>query len=69
MSPTFHGNLLLGPTSRGNGEGRMSQRQVLKFILDSCRSLIGGFDPTQAITSYSGSRAKCSRGDFIIEEI
>ena len=68
VSPTFHGNLLLGPTSRVPNEDQMTQRQVLKFILESSRLLIKDFDATQAITSYTGSRAKCSRQDFIIEE-
>jgi glycerol-3-phosphate dehydrogenase len=38
------------------------------LILSSARQSIPDFDPAQAITSYTGLRAKCSRGDFIVEE-
>jgi glycerol-3-phosphate dehydrogenase len=65
--PTFHGNLLLGPTSRGAGES-FTQRQILQLIIGSAKKTIPGFDATQAITSYTGLRSTCSRGDFIIEE-
>ncbi|KAJ3277172.1 hypothetical protein HDV01_000224 [Terramyces sp. JEL0728] len=68
VSPTFHGNLLLGPTSRGSEESCISQREVLKLIITSARHSVPGFDASMAITSYSGLRAKSSRSDFIIEE-
>eukprot|EP00842_Homolaphlyctis_polyrhiza_P005189 jgi/Hompol1/5671/HPOL_004612-RA len=68
VSPTFHGNLLLGPTSRGSEEASMTRRQVLNFIISSARHSVPDFDVTQAITSYTGLRAKCSRSDFVIEE-
>jgi glycerol-3-phosphate dehydrogenase len=68
VSPTFHGNLLLGPTSRGAGEGRLTQRDIIRLILSSARQSIPNFDPATAITSYTGLRAKCSKGDFIVQE-
>jgi glycerol-3-phosphate dehydrogenase len=68
VESTQLGNLLLGPTSRGAGEGRLNQRDIIQLILSSARQSIPDFDPSQAITSYTGLRAKCSRGDFIVEE-
>nr|KAJ3423206.1 hypothetical protein HK105_000360 [Polyrhizophydium stewartii] len=68
VSPTFHGNLLLGPTSRGADEASMTQREVLRFIVTASRHSVPDFDVAEAITSYTGLRAKCSRGDFVIEE-
>lgn len=46
----------------------MTNRQVLESILRSAHHSIPNFDVTAAITSYTGLRSKCSRGDFIIEE-
>jgi glycerol-3-phosphate dehydrogenase len=68
VSPTYHGNLLLGPTSRGAGEASLTQRQILQLILGSARHSIPDFDSSQAITSYTGLRAKCSKNDFVVEE-
>ncbi|KAJ3265596.1 hypothetical protein HDU77_004604 [Chytriomyces hyalinus] len=68
VSQTFHGNLLLGPTSRDVNEDPRTNNQILGDILGSARMSVPSFDPTKAITSYSGLRAKCSRKDFIIEE-
>ncbi|KAJ3302546.1 hypothetical protein HDV03_004862 [Kappamyces sp. JEL0829] len=67
VSPTFHGNLLLGPTSRGAGDA-LTQRQVLQLIINSSRRSLPDIDYSQVITSYTGLRSTCSRGDFIIEE-
>ncbi|KAJ3079779.1 hypothetical protein HDU99_010099 [Rhizoclosmatium hyalinum] len=68
VSQTFHGNLLLGPTSRDVREDARTNTEILKDILGSARHTVPDFDVTKAITSYAGLRAKCSRGDFIIEE-
>ncbi|KAI8611084.1 FAD dependent oxidoreductase-domain-containing protein [Chytriomyces sp. MP71] len=68
VSQTFHGNLLLGPTSRDVNEDPRTNNQILADILGSARTTVPALDATKAITSYSGLRAKCSRKDFIIEE-
>ncbi|KAJ3269493.1 hypothetical protein HDU76_011291, partial [Blyttiomyces sp. JEL0837] len=68
VSQTYHGNLLLGPTSRDLSEANKTNTQVLEEILTSARRTVPNFDVTKAITSYSGLRAKCDRKDFIIEE-
>ncbi|KAI8852636.1 FAD dependent oxidoreductase-domain-containing protein [Chytridium lagenaria] len=68
VSQTFHGNLLLGPTSRDTSESSRTNLQVLEDILISARQSVPDFDVHRAITSYAGLRAKCDRKDFIIEE-
>jgi glycerol-3-phosphate dehydrogenase len=71
VSPTHHGNLLLGPTSRDanelNSDRRMSNMELLRHIVGSARRSVPGFDASEAITSYSGWRATSDRHDFIIE--
>lgn len=68
VSPTLHGNLLLGPTSRGLSEAPLTTREIAEQILSSARHLVPGFEAEHAFTSYSGLRAKSDRMDFIIEE-
>ncbi|KAJ3095049.1 hypothetical protein HDU97_007331 [Phlyctochytrium planicorne] len=68
VSQTFHGNLLLGPTSRDMSEASRTNLEVLEDILVSARQSVPDFDVHKAITSYAGLRAKSDRKDFIIEE-
>ncbi|KAI9208686.1 glycerol-3-phosphate dehydrogenase [Polychytrium aggregatum] len=69
VSPTFWGNLLLGPTSRTLKESfEETNTHVLHFIIKSAQQSLPAFDVSHAITSYTGLRAKCSRKDFVIEE-
>ncbi|ORX93872.1 DAO-domain-containing protein [Basidiobolus meristosporus CBS 931.73] len=83
VSPTYHGNLLLGPTSRsvsaeiqatapgGNvvdQDRDMDNQQVAQFILNAARHLVPGFNAKKALTSYTGYRAKTDQYDFIVEE-
>ena len=44
-----------------------SKQQVLSSILSACRSLVPDFETDDAFHSFSGARAKSSRGDWIIE--
>ncbi|KAJ3014282.1 hypothetical protein HKX48_005234 [Thoreauomyces humboldtii] len=68
VSQTFHGNLLLGPTSRGTHGIGLTNKEVLELILRSAKHSVPEVDPGEAITSYTGLRAKCSRKDFVIEQ-
>jgi glycerol-3-phosphate dehydrogenase len=67
VSQTYWGNLLLGPTSREPGDHR-TNIQVLQEIIRNGHRLVPDVDVRKVITSYSGNRAKCDRGDFIVEE-
>jgi glycerol-3-phosphate dehydrogenase len=68
VSQTYHGNLLLGPTSRDMSEASRTNVEVLEEILVSARHSVPDFHVKKAITSYAGLRAKSDRKDFIIEE-
>ncbi|KAI9339165.1 FAD dependent oxidoreductase [Zopfochytrium polystomum] len=68
VSQTFHGNLLLGPTSREMSEAHRTNIEVLEEIVAVARHSVPDFDVKKAITSYAGLRAKSDRKDFIIEE-
>lgn len=67
-SPTFHGNLLLGPTSRPATETRLTREEIAADIVAKASLSLPGFDIAKAITSFWGVRAKTDRGDFIVEE-
>lgn len=69
-SPTFHGNLLLGPTSRPMkaGAAEPTREQVAAELTQKAAQSLPGFDASKAITSFWGVRAKTDRGDFIVEE-
>lgn len=67
-SPTFHGNLLLGPTSRSATETGLTRQDIAADILKRASLSLPSFDITKAITSFWGVRAKTDRGDFIVEE-
>eukprot|EP01006_Ploeotia_vitrea_P043128 TRINITY_DN66693_c12_g2_i1.p1 TRINITY_DN66693_c12_g2~~TRINITY_DN66693_c12_g2_i1.p1 ORF type:complete len:516 (-),score=10.57 TRINITY_DN66693_c12_g2_i1:1209-2756(-) len=72
VSPTYWGNLLLGPTARHEDHGHeskeLSNLDVIKYILHQARRSVPSFDASKTITSYAGLRAKSDRGDFIVEE-
>lgn len=72
VTPTVHGNLLIGPTAEDveNGEAVNTTAQGLAKVLEvgarSVRSLPGS---RNVITSFAGLRAHEDRGDFIIKEV
>eukprot|EP00041_Stephanoeca_diplocostata_P026465 m.714801 g.714801 ORF g.714801 m.714801 type:complete len:298 (+) comp22973_c0_seq10:1826-2719(+) len=45
-----------------------SNEEIIATLLQKCRELVPAFDATKVIHSFSGSRAKNSSGDWIIEE-
>uniref|UniRef100_A0A7S2S8Y7 FAD dependent oxidoreductase domain-containing protein n=1 Tax=Mucochytrium quahogii TaxID=96639 RepID=A0A7S2S8Y7_9STRA len=70
VQATLWGNLILGPTARdvNNPEKlRMTNDEIIDYIIQKCRLLIPSFDASEVIHSFSGSRAKSDRGDWIIE--
>eukprot|EP00041_Stephanoeca_diplocostata_P026467 m.714785 g.714785 ORF g.714785 m.714785 type:complete len:638 (+) comp22973_c0_seq8:211-2124(+) len=71
VQPTLWGNLLLGPTARDKHNSKamsQSNEEIIATLLQKCRELVPAFDATKVIHSFSGSRAKNSSGDWIIEE-
>ena len=70
VTPTVHGNLLLGPTAE-NIEGRedtSTTQSGLAFVLEKAGMSVKNVPSRQIITSFSGLRACADRGDFILEE-
>jgi len=75
VQKTLWGNLILGPTARDVHEwpdpsvDPANKEEVLGTILSACRRLVPDFDVSEAFHSFSGARAKSTRGDWIIERV
>jgi glycerol-3-phosphate dehydrogenase len=73
VQKTLWGNLILGPTARDVHEWADpavdpdDKEAVLHKILSACRRLVPDFDTDDSFHSFSGARAKSTRGDWIIE--
>ena len=73
VQKTLWGNLILGPTARDVHEWADpsvdpdAKEDVLHKILSACRRLVPDFDVSDSFHSFSGARAKSTRGDWIIE--
>ena len=70
VTPTVHGNLLLGPTASDleDREFTATTRAGLDFVLETAARSVKNIPARQIITSFSGLRAHGDRGDFILEE-
>lgn len=68
ISPTTHGNTLLGPSAEDIGDGldTMTTREGLDFVMDKCRLTWQKVNLRNVITTFSGVRAHEAEGDFII---
>merc|ERR1712232_1230233 len=69
VQKTLWGNLILGPTARDTyDEATITESldDIMTFILKKCRELVPSFDASGTIHSFSGARAKSSRGGRII---
>lgn len=70
VTPTVHGNLLLGPTAENieDREDTATTQSGLAFVLEKAGMSVKNVPSRQIITSFSGLRACADRGDFILEE-
>lgn len=71
VTPTVHGNLLLGPTA-DDYEDRKSTAttaQGLAYVCQSAKKSVPCVPVRQVITSFAGNRAHEEHHEFIIEEI
>ena len=71
VSPTTHGNLIVGPTAsdieeKDNTETTAEGLQEIRNMVDK---RVVNCPLNQVITSFTGLRAHADRGDFIIEEV
>ncbi len=70
VTPTIHGNLLIGPTADDIEEkdGTFTTADGLSGLQKTALLSIREVPQRQVITSFAGLRAHADRGDFIIEE-
>ncbi len=70
VSPTVHGNLLVGPTAVDieNKEGTNTTREGLDELIAKAGTTVKNLPLRQVITSFAGLRAHEERHEFIIEE-
>ncbi len=70
ISPTAHGNLIVGPNAEkvDSMEATETTAGGLEYVRENASKIKGSIPLNKVITSFSGLRAKSTRGDFIIEE-
>ena len=70
MTPTVHGNLLIGPTAVDieNKEGINTTRDGLLQVLEKSADSVKNIPTRQVITSFAGLRAHEDGDDFVIGE-
>ena len=69
VSPTVDGNILLGPTSEELEDGNVNtSAEGLQFVQEKAAQMCKNVPFYNTITSFAGTRAYCSRHDFILEE-
>ncbi len=72
ISPTVHGNLLLGPTAEDvwEKEGIYTTGRGLEEVIKKAALSVNELPPMrQVVTSFAGLRAHETKDDFIIEEV
>lgn len=75
ISPTVHGNLVVGPNSEpvpteelDSGKDTESTTAGLKLVADLARKSVPDLNLRQSIRNFSGVRANNSTGDFVLQE-
>lgn len=71
VSPTVHGNLLIGPTAVDveDKEGTNTTREGLEQVIEKAGMNVKEIPMRQVITSFAGLRAHTQTDDFIIGEV
>ena len=71
VTPTIHGNLLVGPTAENveSKEGINTTKEGLESIRIQCKKTVNDIPMDHVITAFSGLRAIEDGHDFVIEEI
>ncbi len=69
VSPTVHGNLIVGPNAEDNGENSTDTTSSgLAFVKETAAKSIPSINFNENIRNFAGVRAKSDRHDFIVEE-
>ena len=71
VSPTVHGNLIVGPTSTDitDKEGENTTNEGINTVINKCSMNVKNVQIKQVITSFAGLRAHEDNYEFIIEEL
>lgn len=71
VTPTAHGNLLIGPTSISQEDKDDTSTYIndIEYIKNSASQSTKNIPFKKVITSFSGLRASEENGDFVIEEV
>lgn len=69
VSPTVHGNLIVGPTAEPSSHGDVSNTaKGLQTVRELSMRSVPGIRFRENIRNFAGVRANSDRGDFIVEE-
>jgi len=70
VSPTVHGNLLIGPNSEDINEkdNFETTKEGLRYIIETAARSVKKLPTGSVITAFTGLRARCEGDDFVIEE-
>lgn len=70
VTPTIHGNILLGPTASEqiDREDNSTSERGLTFVREKVEKIVKNVPYDEIIHSFSGLRASCADNDFIIRE-
>jgi glycerol-3-phosphate dehydrogenase len=68
VSPTVHGNVIVGPNARQveTGDDTSTTGEGLEEVYEGGRRLVPAISPRDAITQFSGVRATPTTGDFYV---
>jgi len=69
VSPTVHGNLIVGPDSEAvEGEDKSTTTAGLNYVREVAKKSVPSIDFRNSIRNFAGVRARTGIDDFIIEE-
>lgn len=70
VTPSVHGNLIVGPDAEDNVErdDKSTSKEQMDFIRLSAEKSIKGINYRESIRNFAGLRAQSDRSDFVIEE-
>ncbi len=70
VTPTVHGNLLLGPDAEdiSDKEDISTTAEQLAYVRDNATRAVNGVSFRESIRNFAGLRAQADRGDFVVEE-
>ncbi len=70
VTPSVHGNLIVGPDAEDNVErdDKATSKEQMEFIKDAAERSIKGINYRESIRNFAGLRAQSDRSDFVIEE-